>query len=142
MKRHEAISKLHANLLRRRDGLRRALELARSQLQASSDREVGDVADAALDAERHEISSQLAQVESAELAQIDIALQRIDTGNYGVCDKCACAIPLQRLRALPYAALCIKCQSGREVAGRGVGSAVLSDAEDDLLLNGNGAGVS
>ena len=121
MKRSDTICKLRSNLVRRREGIRRALELARSQLQTSRDREVGDAVDVALDAEHHEISSQLAQVESAELAQIDIALQRLRTGDYGVCDDCGRSIPLARLQALPYATLCIKCQGGREVGWRACG---------------------
>jgi DnaK suppressor protein len=144
MKRQDAVRKLRANLLRRREGIRRALEDARSQLHTSSNREVGDAVDVALDAEHHEISSQLAQVESAELAQIDIALDRITTGDYGVCVDCGRSIPLARLQALPYATSCIKCQCGREVAGGGTSNTTLfaEPGENDLLLNGNGASVS
>lgn len=140
MKRRDAIRLMRANLLRRRGALRQSLDLTRSQLCGTNDREVGDSVDFALDAEHHEISSQLAQVESAELTQIDVALERMSTGEYGVCDECCRSIPLARLQAVPYATLCINCQREQERAGHdsvswGGGS------EHRLMLNGNGVGV-
>jgi DnaK suppressor protein len=44
--------------------------------------------------------------------EIDEALARIDAGTYGVCERCHQAIPKPRLRALPYARLCVACKSG------------------------------
>ncbi|MDQ6855696.1 MAG: TraR/DksA C4-type zinc finger protein [Candidatus Dormibacteraeota bacterium] len=44
--------------------------------------------------------------------EIDQALERIDSGSYGLCQACGHAIPADRLRALPWAALCVPC-SGR-----------------------------
>jgi DnaK suppressor protein len=38
-------------------------------------------------------------------------------GQYGICEACACSIPLTRLNALPYATLCIKCQREAEREG-------------------------
>lgn len=46
--------------------------------------------------------------------QIDVALARLGTGQYGLCAKCGEPIPLERLRALPFATLCVACQSERE----------------------------
>lgn len=44
------------------------------------------------------------------LEQIDEALRKIDDGTYGQCDRCGGAINPQRLKAIPYATLCIDCQ--------------------------------
>lgn len=77
----------------------------------------GDVVDAALDSAQDEISSQLAEVESRELAQIENALEQMRNGQYGVCDGCEASIPLARLQALPYATLCIGCQRETEKGG-------------------------
>ena len=74
----------------------------------------GDVVDAALDTAQDEISSQLAEVESRELASIENALERMRDGQYGVCEGCSCSIPMARLNALPYATLCIDCQREME----------------------------
>jgi DnaK suppressor protein len=73
--------------------------------------------DAALDSAQDEITSQLAEVESRELASIESALQRMRDGTYGKCEACGAAIPLARLQALPYAVLCIQCQQEAEDQG-------------------------
>ena len=45
-----------------------------------------------------------------QLAQIDQALERIESGTYGICQRCKQEIPFERLEALPYAPYCISCQ--------------------------------
>jgi DnaK suppressor protein len=50
--------------------------------------------------------------------EIDQALERIDDGSYGRCGSCGEVIPAERLRALPWAALCVPC-SGRTAPRRG-----------------------
>ncbi len=145
MRRYDAIRNLRANLLRRREALCQSLDLARSQLHSKLDRDVADNGDFAHAAEFHEINSQLAQVESAELTRIDVALQRIGTGDYGVCDDCRCSIPLARLRAVPYAILCIKCQCNRDTDGsrqHGFRSSTELGENNHLLLNANGVSAA
>jgi DnaK suppressor protein len=44
--------------------------------------------------------------------EIDRALAKIADGSYGYCEQCGQPIPKARLRALPYAALCVACKSG------------------------------
>ena len=48
----------------------------------------------------------------AAVGEIDAALQRIDNGTYGSCERCHQAIPKPRLKALPFARLCVACKSG------------------------------
>jgi DnaK suppressor protein len=45
------------------------------------------------------------------VADIDAALERLDAGTYGSCVICGIAIPLERLRAVPWAALCVPCSA-------------------------------
>jgi len=54
------------------------------------------------------------QIGQAELTQIDAAISRMDDGSYGVCSICGEDIPLERLRALPFALLCVPCTEVRE----------------------------
>lgn len=140
--RKEAILSQHQVLIKRRDALRKALAGDLSLLKELRTQTSGDVVDAALDSVQDEISSQLAEVESRELARIENALERMREGQYGVCEACGCSIPMARLNALPYATLCIKCQ--REAEREGVGgrtdvdwSRVLdvSSPENDLSIN-------
>ncbi|MGA8360590.1 MAG: TraR/DksA C4-type zinc finger protein [Candidatus Dormiibacterota bacterium] len=47
----------------------------------------------------------------ATVAEIDHALERIDAGAYGRCVACGTAIPVERLEAVPWAALCVPCSA-------------------------------
>ena len=49
--------------------------------------------------------------------QIDRALERIDEGNYGLCERCGRPIEKARIKALPYATLCIKDKQAEERSG-------------------------
>jgi len=48
------------------------------------------------------------------LEQIQLSLSKIEDGSYGVCDHCGRAIAERRLKALPYATLCIECKDRME----------------------------
>ena len=114
MARKDAILNLKKVLMKRRDGLRKALAGDLSMLKELRAQTSGDVVDFALDSAQDEISSQLAEVESRELAYIEYALEHMREGLYGTCGGCKGKIPLARLRALPYAATCIECQRSAE----------------------------
>jgi RNA polymerase-binding protein DksA len=43
------------------------------------------------------------------ISKVDHALARIKTGQYGICESCGKAIPLERLDVLPYSTLCVEC---------------------------------
>jgi DnaK suppressor protein len=123
MTRKDSILKLRDLLVTRRDALRKALAGDLSLLKQLREQTGGDVVDAALDAAQDEISSQLAEVESRELANIERALIRIRNGSYGECEICGNKIPLARLNALPYATSCIECQRAAETGGGAHGQA-------------------
>ena len=141
MARKDAILSMRQILIMRRDALRTALACDLSLLKELRAQTAGDVVDAALDSAQDEISSQLAEVESRELASIENALQRMREGQYGVCESCSCSIPMARLNALPYATLCINCQREQERYGRGAGSdadwgrVLDSGSDNDVSIN-------
>lgn len=120
MGRKDAILSIHQVLVKRRDALRKALAGDLSMLHELREQTAGDVIDAALDSEQSEINSQLAEVESRELASIENALKRIRAGEYGLCEGCGEKIPMARLNALPYVTTCIECQRASERAGGGI----------------------
>lgn len=64
-----------------------------------------------LNVERERDLALSAQARDA-VVEIDRALAKIDAGTYGVCERCSQPIPKARLKALPYAALCVACKSG------------------------------
>jgi len=117
MARKDAILSMRQILVKRRDALRTALAGDLSLLKELRAQTAGDVVDAALDSAQDEISSQLAEVESRELASIENALERMREGQYGLCESCSASIPMARLNALPYATMCIDCQREAERYG-------------------------
>ena len=78
--------------------------------------EVRDLADQASDSYDRELAFGLSEAERLRLNQVEEALSRIAAGSYGVCDGCKKSINASRLRALPFARLCIECK-GREERG-------------------------
>jgi DnaK suppressor protein len=111
MARREALLRLHKTLLERRDHLRKKLaeDLAALRDFPAEDG-TGDSADAAFESGSDEMASHLAELDARELSQIEGALARLKQGAYGVCESCQTKIPVARLNALPYTALCIECQ--------------------------------
>ena len=61
-----------------------------------------------------EFALNLVSSEHDSVFEINSALRRIEDGIYGVCDSCSCQIEKPRLHALPFARMCIKCQSEQE----------------------------
>lgn len=121
-RKNDALLRLHARLVARRDSLRKALNGDLDSLREyHSTFDVGDNADAAVDTANDEINSQLAELESRELGQIEHALKRILAGVYGRCEYCGGKITEARINALPYTNSCIDCQ--RENERNGVGFA-------------------
>lgn len=80
------------------------------------------MADDATEAFDQAASLALHRNEQTLLAQVDAALARMDRGEYGVCERCGTEIDIARLRAIPHAELCIRCQQLVEDHPRGNGS--------------------
>ena len=59
----------------------------------------------------------IAAVLESRLTDIDNALARLVTGTYGTCADCSKPIPPRRLEALPFATLCVSCQSVADKRG-------------------------
>ncbi len=69
------------------------------------------VGDATLYAVERMTDAYRARTIYATVADIDHALERIEAGTYGRCVACAGPIPAERLRAVPWAALCVPCSA-------------------------------
>jgi len=117
MARRDALLRLQKSLVARRDELRRRLGGDLQDLQTGTAGVGADTVDVAFDAGSEEVTSQLAELESRELGQIERALVRLRQGTYGVCEGCARKIPVARLNALPFTTTCIECQREMEQTG-------------------------
>lgn len=86
-----------------------SLALEREPGDVQFDEESGEGGTVTVDRERNLALSAQA---SAAVEEIDDALRKIDRKYYGGCERCHQAIPKARLRALPFARLCVACKSG------------------------------
>ena len=77
-------------------------------------REIGDIFDDADLEQTREFNLLLGTRERQKLDQIESALSRMEQGEYGFCEDCEENIPAARLKAMPFATLCVKCKSERE----------------------------
>lgn len=60
-------------------------------------------------AERNKVLAVIERLRE-NLHDVDIALGKIDKGTFGVCERCGEPINPERLEAIPYARLCVKCK--------------------------------
>jgi RNA polymerase-binding transcription factor DksA len=86
-----------------------SLALEREPGDVQFDEESGEGGTVTVDRERNLALSAQA---SAAVEEIDDALRKIDRKLYGGCERCHHPIPKARLRALPFARLCVACKSG------------------------------
>ncbi len=68
-----------------------------------------------------QFTGRLREREQGLLAKINVALEKIKTGEYGACTSCGEEIGLKRLQARPVAELCIDCKSEQEKLERRTG---------------------
>jgi DnaK suppressor protein len=81
---------------------------------ASFDEEYADAGTATFERERDlSLSNNIRDL----IEKIDRALERIDEGSYGLCERCGRPIEKARIKALPYASLCIKDKQAEERTG-------------------------
>lgn len=82
------------------------------QRRLESARDVGD--QALMDLDR-ELGISLMEMRNRRRQSIDEALNRLKDGTYGICAECEVEISEKRLQAVPFAKLCVECQSKAEL---------------------------
>lgn len=108
-------------ILKRKDELSDAIEHISEDTKKSQKEASGDIsgysfhmADVATDNYDREFSMGIVSSERKQLAELNDALKRIEDGSYGICQDCKDPIPQARLKAVPFARLCVKCQEKRD----------------------------
>ena len=93
----------------------------RVQLHSSEDPELMSLARHMAEVDDEHVADQLMNADIAmlthelrELREIDLALQRIANGTYGICGDCGRMIDTARLSARPVARLCARCKAAFE----------------------------
>lgn len=113
------VAETKENLLNQRKTILAALEMQNADMKSLvKPVESGDEADVASDAVDRTLLDSLGAQDSQRLRLIDSALDRIRMNKYGICVKCGKEIPEARLRAIPYASMCVNCASEEERRNR------------------------
>ena len=103
----QLLSQQDVILQRRRQILRDGVPTARSG--------VLDFEERSLDGEEQSVGFSLLELTSRTVQGIETALQRLEVGGFGACSDCRRKISDARLRALPFAALCLDCQEKHDI---------------------------
>jgi RNA polymerase-binding protein DksA len=69
-----------------------------------------DQTELAQDYPMQERDSGVQEINEQQLAQVEEALHRLDSGRYGICSNCGQPIAPERLEIMPEATLCVRCQ--------------------------------
>jgi RNA polymerase-binding transcription factor DksA len=75
------------------------------------------LADLATDNSEQEVALGLLQNQQQVLNAILVALDRLDAGTYGRCERCGKDIPEERLKVMTYATRCVDCEQQAEQEG-------------------------
>ena len=109
-------------ILEKRKTLLRALDLMKQNGLNSPQKDTtgknsvfgSHVAEQGTDTMEQEKAFIYASREGNLLYHLDLALERIEKGDYGLCVNCGEAIGSERLEVVPHTRLCIKCKSQEE----------------------------
>jgi DnaK suppressor protein len=111
----EKLDEMRAILLKMKDEtLDEISKSLKSGADMPSGEPSGDIYDQASNERDRELSLLLGDREREKIRSIDEALARLEEGEYGICEDCEEEIPLGRLKALPFARLCVKCKADLE----------------------------
>ena len=111
--------KIRAALAERRDELKTEYdqtlsEIAELQRDRLTDSAGDDQADTGTKTFEREQEILLANGILDRVNQVERALERLDDGSYGWCERCGNPIPVERLAAFPSATLCVTCKQLEE----------------------------
>jgi DnaK suppressor protein len=108
------IQSVEKELIKRRNELAKDISSDKSGNSNSSGRMVMDSGDEVTTLSEETLQDSLKNAEFVELNSISLALERVKTGDYGICADCAELISQKRLQHYPYAIRCIVCQETLE----------------------------
>ena len=111
--RKEKVENFRLQLVNRRDSIAADLRSAAADLINDAAVYTDAVDQAAADTEKN-FTLQLRNRERLVLIQIDEALKRVESGSFGVCERCDESISEGRIEAFPFTTLCIECKAELE----------------------------
>jgi DnaK suppressor protein len=112
------LENLREVLLAKREEVNHRIEHLRHEIQM--DQEPEDEAGVAVRNSSAGMAIGNIERELRTLAEIDLSLRRMETGEYGICGVCGENIPIARLNAIPWTRRCVECAGGGIARDRGL----------------------
>jgi len=94
----------------RKDQITKNITGVNAELDQLSSLELNDEGDHASVNNNSMVESAIVLQQEQELKEIDVTLEKIITGDYGICEMCEDEIGFQRLKVKPHAIYCIDCR--------------------------------
>jgi DnaK suppressor protein len=110
---HERFQVLKTMLEDRRREIQDKLRSLRDTLPIEA-ATVKDAEEQSVDDFVQEMDFAIMEMKAESLGKIDEAIRRVEAGVYGICAECGAEIAEARLKALPFATLCVACQEREE----------------------------
>lgn len=102
-------------------------ELYKEQKSLCTELQIAERADLDQDKRFAFALARLRQIDP-EKTKVQLALDRIDAGTYGICEECDQSIPGIRLNAQPFARCCIECQECQDSGIASIQPTMLKEA--------------
>ena len=108
------INSLKEELISKSERIKANIGKARNEIELMRNQSPTDEGDYAVLINDSSIEDTLIGKQLEELKEIELALDKISKGNYGICEMCEEPIGIERLRVKPFAKFCISCREINE----------------------------
>ena len=106
----EEILELKEQLILMQTKIKNNINLAKNEINLMRNQSPTDEGDYAVLMNDTSIEDTLIEKQLKELKEIELALDKISNGEYGICEMCEEPIGIERLRVKPFARFCISCR--------------------------------
>jgi DnaK suppressor protein len=113
----ESFKTVKDELLRLRAELLREVSESYATCRELGQDGVADIGDMSSNAYNRDVLFNLSETQRQRIRDIDIALERIEQGEYGICMQCGEEIAPRRLEVRPFSRYCIECKTDIEKFG-------------------------
>ncbi len=103
-------NELKKYLISKKDELSSRIEKLKIERSRDGNPISADFEEQAVEREGEDVLDEIKRIAHSELNDINIALERLEAGTYGICAECGEDIPLARLKIVPMAKYCTDCQ--------------------------------
>lgn len=128
---HTVIDTLRHRLLERRAAIIGRVARTEDLLGQLDESQPAEVEEEAQELNQARLMARLEERGRAEIDAIDVAITRVERGEYGYCETCEEPIEVARLEALPTARKCTTCAETNERRARQTAQLASSDVVEE-----------